>query len=190
MKLIFRKMTMRQAADAQMLLATFLREDEHYLASAAAYGDQGPDSGPHALVRAIALFLKRPELGFVWLAYADGKPAGCCVVCGACARAGEAGPECGLDLDGARGSQARRRVRRRRLSRQGRRDSDARGGQGRAEEKRASGGSTPPCTSATRTQRGITRGLGSSRWGRRGWRWCCRAGALPLTLIQIVVYRY
>ena len=29
----------------------------------------------------IALFLRRPELGFVWLAYADGKPAGCCVVC-------------------------------------------------------------------------------------------------------------
>ena len=81
MKFHFRKMTMRQAADAQVLLATFLREDEHYLASAAAYGDKGPHSGPTALVRAIALFLKRPELGFVWLAYADGKPAGCCVVC-------------------------------------------------------------------------------------------------------------
>ena len=29
----------------------------------------------------MALFLRRPELGFVWLAYADGKPAGCCVIC-------------------------------------------------------------------------------------------------------------
>ncbi len=77
MNLRFRKMTARQSADAQALLQTFLREDEHYLDSSAAYGD----AGPKALSRAIALFLRRPELGFVWLAYADGKPAGCCVVC-------------------------------------------------------------------------------------------------------------
>jgi GNAT superfamily N-acetyltransferase len=73
----FRKMTKRQSADAQALLQTFLREDEHYLDSAAVYGDKGPK----ALTRAVALFLRWPELGFVWLAYADGKPAGCCVVC-------------------------------------------------------------------------------------------------------------
>ena len=77
MKLRFRKMTARQSADAKALLQTFLREDEHYLDSSAAYGD----AGPKALSRAIALLLRRPELGFVWLAYADGKPAGCCVVC-------------------------------------------------------------------------------------------------------------
>ena len=77
MNLRFRKMTARQSADAKALLQTFLREDEHYLDSSAAYGD----AGPKALGRAIALFLRRPELGFVWLAYADGKPAGCCVVC-------------------------------------------------------------------------------------------------------------
>ena len=77
MNLRFLKMTTRQRADAKALLQTFLREDEHYLDSSAAYGD----AGPKALTRAIALFLKRPELGFVWLAYADGKPAGCCVVC-------------------------------------------------------------------------------------------------------------
>ena len=77
MTLRFRKMTARQSADAKALLQTFLREDEHYLDSSAAYGD----AGPKALARAIALFLRRPELGFVWLAYADGKPAGCCVVC-------------------------------------------------------------------------------------------------------------
>ena len=77
MNLRFRKMTARTSADAHALLQTFLREDEHYLDSSAAYGD----AGPKALTRAIALFLKRPELGFVWLAYADGKPAGCCVIC-------------------------------------------------------------------------------------------------------------
>ena len=77
MKFHFRKMTARQSKDAQALLATFLREDEHYLDSSAAYGD----GGPKALKRAVALFLRRPELGFVWLAYADGKPAGCCVIC-------------------------------------------------------------------------------------------------------------
>ena len=77
MNLRFRKMTARQSADAKALLQTFLREDEHYLDSSAAYGD----AGTKALPRAIALFLRRPELGFVWLAYVNGKPAGCCVVC-------------------------------------------------------------------------------------------------------------
>ena len=77
MHLRCRKMTARNSADAHALLQTFLREDEHYLDSSAAYGD----AGPKALTRAIALLLKRPELGFVWLAYADGKPAGCCVIC-------------------------------------------------------------------------------------------------------------
>ena len=81
MKLTFRKMTARQTKDAKALLATFLREDEHYLDSSAAYGDRGPKEGARALKRAVALFLRRPELGFVWLAYADGKPAGCCVIC-------------------------------------------------------------------------------------------------------------
>jgi len=49
-----------------MLLASFLGGDEHYLASSSAYGD----GGPAALDGAIALFLARPEIGFVWLAYA------------------------------------------------------------------------------------------------------------------------
>ena len=81
MKLRFLKMTTRQSADARALLQTFLREDEHYLASSAAYGDKGPKLGPKALARAVELFLRKPELGFVWLAYADGKAAGVCIVC-------------------------------------------------------------------------------------------------------------
>jgi len=81
MTLRFRKMTARHSADAQALLAAFLREDEHYLDRAAAYGDKEPKEGVKALKRAIALLLRRPALGFVWLAYADGKPAGVCIVC-------------------------------------------------------------------------------------------------------------
>ena len=73
----FRKMTARQSKDAKALLATFLREDEHYLASSQAYGD----SGLKGLNDALDLFLERPELGFVWMAYDENGAAGICVVC-------------------------------------------------------------------------------------------------------------
>ena len=66
---------------AQALLAEFLDGDTHYLASSAVYGDGGRE----ALSRALDLFLARPELGFVWLAFAGeggGRlPVGACVVC-------------------------------------------------------------------------------------------------------------
>jgi GNAT superfamily N-acetyltransferase len=69
----------RDAAEA--LLGSFLRADDHYLASSAAYGDGGAD----ALARALDLFLARPEVGFVWLAFATAAqvpvPVGACVVC-------------------------------------------------------------------------------------------------------------
>lgn len=68
-------------ADARALLGAFLDDDEHYRASAAAYGD----GGAGALDRALDLFLARPELGFVWLAHARTGAAevavGACVVC-------------------------------------------------------------------------------------------------------------
>jgi len=74
-------MTAGTRAQAQALLGAFLRDDPHYLASAPAYGDGGAD----ALARALDLFLARPELGFVWLAFVDGDGAsfvaGACVVC-------------------------------------------------------------------------------------------------------------
>jgi ribosomal protein S18 acetylase RimI-like enzyme len=74
-------MTDATRADARALLATFLRDDAHYLASASAYGDGG---GP-ALARALDLFLGRPEIGFVWLAEVDAQgtaqTVGACVVC-------------------------------------------------------------------------------------------------------------
>jgi GNAT superfamily N-acetyltransferase len=70
-------MTETRRADAQALLNAFLREDEHYLETSGSYGD----AGLPALKRALGLFLRRSDLGFVWLAYADGEPAAVCVVC-------------------------------------------------------------------------------------------------------------
>jgi GNAT superfamily N-acetyltransferase len=75
------RMSAATRAAAQTLLGEFLQGDAHYRASSAVYGD----SGPGALERALGLFSDRPELGFVWLAFAeqDGAhvPAGACVVC-------------------------------------------------------------------------------------------------------------
>jgi GNAT superfamily N-acetyltransferase len=74
-------MTAATRADAEALLAEFLRADDHYLASSAAYGD----GGGAALGIALDLFLARPEVGFVWLAFAPSAqgavPVGACVVC-------------------------------------------------------------------------------------------------------------
>ena len=63
--------------DAFHMLSDFLREDEHYLASSQAYGDLGVQG----LNNALDLFLERPELGFVWMAYDERGVAGICVVC-------------------------------------------------------------------------------------------------------------
>ncbi len=64
-------------AQAEALFLAFLQQDAHYLEVAAAYGDGGPD----ALKRALALFIDRPELGFVWMARSQGEVVGCCVAC-------------------------------------------------------------------------------------------------------------
>ena len=70
-------MTAADLPDAFEMLSAFLTEDEHYLASSKAYGDRGSE-GPKM---ALDLFLKRPELGFVWLAYDEHGAAGMCVIC-------------------------------------------------------------------------------------------------------------
>ncbi len=59
------------------VLSRFLRADDHYLASSAAYGD----GGAPALARALELFVERPDIGIVWLATCDGIAVGACVVC-------------------------------------------------------------------------------------------------------------
>lgn len=74
-------MTAATVAQAREILRVFLANDEHYRASSVAYGNGGAE----ALDRALALFVARPELGFVWLAWAvEGArrtAAGACVVC-------------------------------------------------------------------------------------------------------------
>ena len=63
--------------DAFEMLTEFLSGDEHYLASSQAYGDLGLKG----LNNALDLFLERPELGFVWMAYDEKGVAGISVVC-------------------------------------------------------------------------------------------------------------
>lgn len=70
-------MTVADVPDAFDMLSAFLGEDEHYLASSKAYGDRGSEG----VMDALDLFLTRPELGFVWLAYDDEGIAGMCVIC-------------------------------------------------------------------------------------------------------------
>lgn len=71
-----RKMTAADVPQAFEMLAAFLSGDEHYLNSSKAYGDQGI----RGLNDALDLFLERPELGFVWLAFDDAGIAGSCVI--------------------------------------------------------------------------------------------------------------
>ena len=70
------RMTSANRESALALLRSFLNEDEHYLDSSAAYGH----SGDAALHDSLDLFLNRPELGFVWLAYEEEEAIGVCVV--------------------------------------------------------------------------------------------------------------
>ena len=70
-------MTQLEIEDACGLLSAFLSTDEHYLDSRAAYGGDGED----ALRAALALFVSRPELGFVWLVYESAIAVACCVAC-------------------------------------------------------------------------------------------------------------
>jgi len=70
-------MSAADAAGAEALFRAFLESDPHYLDVAGVYGD----AGPQALRRALALFLERPELGFVWIAREGAEIVGCCVVC-------------------------------------------------------------------------------------------------------------
>ena len=72
-----RKMTAADAREAFEMLSSFLTADEHYLASSQAYGDRGM----RGLNDGLYLFLERPELGFVWVAYDNDGIAGICVVC-------------------------------------------------------------------------------------------------------------
>ncbi|MDQ6618354.1 MAG: GNAT family N-acetyltransferase [Pseudomonadota bacterium] len=79
------RMKVGTRSDASRLLGSFLADDVHYRASSSPYGDGGHE----ALERALDLFVARPELGFVWLAFCDCQnddpdartAMGACVVC-------------------------------------------------------------------------------------------------------------
>ena len=71
-----RKMTAADVSHAFEMLTAFLSGDQHYLNSSKAYGDQGI----RGLNDALDLFLERPELGFVWLAFDEDGVAGSCVI--------------------------------------------------------------------------------------------------------------
>jgi ribosomal protein S18 acetylase RimI-like enzyme len=70
-------MSSADMSSAERLFLAFLGQDPHYLEVASLYGDGGPE----ALRRALALFVARPELGFVWMARRGDEVVGCCVVC-------------------------------------------------------------------------------------------------------------
>jgi ribosomal protein S18 acetylase RimI-like enzyme len=72
-----RKMGAADVSDAFEMLTAFLSEDQHYLDSSKAYGDQGL----RGLNDALDLFLERPELGFVWMAFDEAGVSAVCVVC-------------------------------------------------------------------------------------------------------------
>ena len=76
-ELSFARMGAPDLGAAKALFLAFLQRDPHYLEVASVYGD----GGPAALHRALALFITKPELGFVWMARSGEAVVGCCVVC-------------------------------------------------------------------------------------------------------------
>jgi GNAT superfamily N-acetyltransferase len=72
-----RKMTAADRDAAARLLRAFFAEDEFYLESSAAYGD----AGAPPIAQALGMFIERPELGFVWLAFRGGEAVGMCIIC-------------------------------------------------------------------------------------------------------------
>jgi GNAT superfamily N-acetyltransferase len=72
-----RKMTAADQGATERLLKAFFAEDEFYLESSSAYGDAGAPPIPQAL----DMFIARPELGFVWLAFRGDEAVGMCVIC-------------------------------------------------------------------------------------------------------------
>ncbi len=70
-------MTAATMPGAARVIGEFLTADPHYLASSAAYGATDAST----VAQALALFLARPELGFVYVASQGGEVVGACVAC-------------------------------------------------------------------------------------------------------------
>ncbi len=69
-------MTPATRPEAHALLAAFLEADPFYLANSGLYGDRGGN----ALDQALDLYLERPDLGFVWLAFDGDLAVAVCVI--------------------------------------------------------------------------------------------------------------
>jgi ribosomal protein S18 acetylase RimI-like enzyme len=76
-ELVCEVMTEATLPGALAVLMEFLKEDPHYLASSAVYGDAGSD----ATLAALRLFLERPELGLVYVARRADQVLAACVAC-------------------------------------------------------------------------------------------------------------
>ena len=76
-ELVCERMTEPTLEGAFAALTEFLADDPHYLASRAVYGDGGPEATRNAL----AMFLERPDLGFVFVARRSGEVVAACVAC-------------------------------------------------------------------------------------------------------------
>lgn len=73
----FRVMREADRHAAFLLFDSFLNDDPHIVAANHVYGA----GGSAALERALALFIERPEIGFVWLGFERDEAIAGCVVC-------------------------------------------------------------------------------------------------------------
>jgi ribosomal protein S18 acetylase RimI-like enzyme len=78
----FRRMTSSERPEVFELLSNYFADDPFYRESAPAYrgGESGREEADAALAEALALFIDRPDYGFVWLAFEDGRVVGCAAV--------------------------------------------------------------------------------------------------------------
>ncbi len=78
----FRRMTSGERPEVFKLLSEYFTGDPFYRESAPAYqgGETGRDGTEAALAAALALFVDRPDYGFIWLAFEAGRLVGCAAV--------------------------------------------------------------------------------------------------------------
>jgi len=81
-RLDFRRMTSTERPDVFRLLSEYFASDPFYRESAAAYEGKRNDRErtDAALAEALALFIDRPDYGFVWLAFEGLRLVGCAAI--------------------------------------------------------------------------------------------------------------
>jgi GNAT superfamily N-acetyltransferase len=78
----FRRMISSDRPDVFALLSDYFTNDPYYEASSVAYRGREAtrDIIDATLAEGIALFLDRPDYGFVWLAFEEGRVVGCAAI--------------------------------------------------------------------------------------------------------------